>query len=253
MRKSLVAALALGIASIAAPVLAQDSTPPAATENADQQAKARTLALTMNPLEAFQSTAAEGFASEFEKGVATNPFFAEMEAATPGFTAFISARMLESLSEQMAAAHPVLVADLSRIFADTMTVSQLDAAIGFYQSPTGQKVIALQYSNTAVDQDFLSCIESGKTDCVTAEMIEAQAAAQGMATTASLSSTELVDAAAFYDSDAGRAINGLAPKLNEAAANWTNALMANVESTSIGAVQIAIADWMDMQEEKKKP
>ena len=221
------------------------------TVSAEKKAAAMELAQLVFRYDKTLDGARIGFQQSFDQSVRSDPTVQAMERDTPGFIAFLEGRMWENAVEGIAIMHPILVQRAIALFEQELTLDQTKDIITFIRSPIGKKVQSGGLDGVQLDQGYLSCLQEGGQDCVSAATMTNTYQQAGRNVVKTLTVEELQEIFAFQQTDAGKALFALNPKIAQITAEVVNELMPEFQARSIGTARTAVADWRDMQKETK--
>lgn len=136
-----VTAAALAAAPAAA-MQAPNSAAPAAPVSQAQLTRAKLLVSLINPEAMMIQKNMEGWEAAFVRTLELTPSVATLEAAYPGASKAALAAARPIASEYSREFVRKMLDDKARLFAERLTLAELETAIAFFESPAGRRFIA---------------------------------------------------------------------------------------------------------------
>lgn len=102
------------------------------------------VALAGSYQNAARLTAAVGLEAELDRAIAETRTALRAQLLAAGQPAQAVERLIEAIETEMIAGKPVLIADVTRIYAEKFTDAEIDDIVEFYETPTGRKMVASQ-------------------------------------------------------------------------------------------------------------
>lgn len=162
----------------------------------------------------------ESVLAGWQKGLETEKEnFAALDKVSPGLGAELEKRGRAEMVAMVQESMPAMRASLTEIFATSATEDELRQMLAFYQSSAGQKLIRKVMLNTQGDVP-----EGG----FTAEGLSKSNARVAMSTVGEMTTEETLTLIKLGRSPAGRRMQELGPRVQQASADWLNDLMARV-------------------------
>lgn len=217
------AALALLLAAAALaplPALAQ-SAPITATVDPARRALGYELATLLNSEPGTIAMIDRMLDDQMPTAMMADPNVKAMEAAHPGIVKAMIAAMKPILIRHMRAELPKLWDELAVFFASNMTEAELRAAIAFYRSPAGTKIIAIMETETDFGPMMADMARSGDYE-LKAEHLNDTAMTGATKIASALSRAEIDQVLAFMRTPAGRKIVALTPRMTAVVTEWAN-------------------------------
>lgn len=204
-----------------------------------RRALAHELATLLNPEEPLMGAMDRAFGDSLPELMKADPQLKALEDEHPGILKVMADAMRPILLRYLRASIPELRDRIAVIYSD-LSETHLRALIGFYRSPTGQRMIELMTSGIDTDAMMRTLIANDASETTAAELTgvtrNAASSAVGRMTPA-----QVREAGQFGMSPAGRALTALQPRIVAAMAEWSNnpspAVQAEIEAAIIPVVQ----------------
>ena len=240
-------------APVASTAMNSSASVQAPSVQSEKYAAAVQMAHLVASLESMQEGARIGFQQTFDQNFRADPSVQALEKQTPGFIAFMEARMLEGALDNISVMHPIFIDRLAKLFEQELSLAHILEVTAFARTSAGRKSLKGDMSALKLDPEFTNCIQAGGENCASSGMIRGLQRQAGGDLLSQLSDAELREIIAFSQSEAGQAFNALTPQIAQVSADVVNELMPDLQARSIGTMRTAAADWQDLQKEKTKP
>jgi hypothetical protein len=233
------AALLLGLAPLA-PATAVPPAPVHARETeAERKALGLELARLLNGEEATIAAMTRVLTDTLPETMLRDRQVREAEDVHPGAVQAIVAAMLPVLTGHMRSQLPLLWPRLGDFYADNLGTADLRAALAFYRSPTGIRIVALMHEGMDFNAMLKDIVNSGDY-APSANRYRSASKAGAKSAVKQLSRKELADAARFGRTPEGRKLVALTPKLDVVVTEWANAPDPGLDAQLHEAIQPVI-------------
>jgi len=226
MSRSRLARIALSavLAATATPLAAhaqQARVVTAAAPDAERSALGRKLAEVLNS-EALTLAQADKMLDQTVPGLAaSNPEMAFMEREHPGVLKAVADAMRPIIVEGTRKKLPELWKRLGAIFAGGMTADELHAALVFYQSPLGARIIKVMGEDSDFSQMLSERLRNDQSD-ITEQGLRTGLMKGAAGVINRLPQADILAIARFMRTPAGGKIRELTPQIQAAAVAWGN-------------------------------
>jgi hypothetical protein len=239
------AAAALVLAPQAASAQAPASA--SASDVSARKAKALELARLVEPRTA--AGAPDKMEAQYIAGLLAMEEIAELEAEYPGVVQAMWRAIEPEIDRDTAARLPAFWERLADIYSSGMTLEQIDGAVAFMASPTGQKMIAAMTEGlVAPAMNIAAKSEGGPIS--DGEIDQAKtAAAETMVVRMTQEEQEQI--AAFAGTPAGVALLSVAPQVQQATLEWMNMSDPASDARLDALAEKAIGDYIAAAEAAK--
>lgn len=181
-----------------------------------------------------ESLMVEGVLFGWQKGLETEKDnFAKLDALSPGLGAELEKRGRAELVLMVKDDMPALHATMAEIYAASATDDELRQILTFYRTPAGQKLIR----NVAMGVEIPETTGNFTAEQLTQATTKAAVSAYG-----SLTSDERVVVIKLGMSPAGRRMRAMTPAVQQASADWLNALMGRVPDRMAPIIEATISE-----------
>lgn len=208
----------IGGALAPVPAAAQTAT---VTVDPVRRALGHELAVLLNGEERTLAMALRALDEAMGPAMLADPDIAAMEKEYPGLVKACVEAMRPVLIRYTRASLPELWDRLAVLFATEMTEAELRAAIAFYRSPTGAKMLKVMEEQVDYGPLLTDMAKSGNYD-VSPEALSRTARAGAQHLYTELSEEQRDEAARFAASPAGRKVVVLVPRVMAIHAEWSN-------------------------------
>lgn len=176
----------------------------------------------------------EGVLLGWQKGLEKEQdSFAKLDALSPGLGAELEKRGRDELVLMVKEDMPALHATMAEIYATSATDDELRQILAFYRTPAGQKLIR----NVAMGVEVPETTGNFTAEQLTQATTKAAVSAFG-----ALTSDERVALIKLGMSPAGRRMRAMTPAVQQASADWLNALMARVPDRLAPIIEATISE-----------
>ncbi|MCW3846940.1 DUF2059 domain-containing protein [Sphingomonas sp. LB-2] len=227
------AALLIAAGAIAPlPAVAQTAAPMAA--DPARQTLGLQLAKLLNPEALTMAVLDRMLGDRTAQAMLADPDMKAMEERYPGILKAMVEAMKPILIRHLRQALPSMWDRLGTFFAAELSEEDLRAAIAFYGSPTGTRMIELMAEGLDLGPMIGTMASDGYV--VTEQNLSATARSAAVAVVGQLTPAQLQDADRFGRSPSGQRVLALRPRMMQIIADWSNAPSPEMDAEIEAAV-----------------
>jgi hypothetical protein len=239
-RRAALIGLALGVA--AEPLPAQQAAAPAAAIDPARRALGRDLAQLLNSEAMTIAMLERTLVETMPKAMLADPNVKALEEAYPGVLKAMIEAMTPILTGEMRAEMPRLWTMLGDLYAENLNEADLRAALAFYGSPTGRRIIDFMGEKTDLAPMIDQMVSSGDYT-VTEQGIKASATTGASKMATALSPSEVAETTRFALTPEGKRIVALTPRVHKLVTEWSNAPTPELDAKLDKAIAAVIAKY----------
>lgn len=233
-------ALALGLTTV--PLPAQQAPAPAAAIDPARRALGRELAELLNGEAMTMGMLERTLDETMPVAMLADPNVKALEQAYPGILKAMIAAMKPLLVGEMRAQMPGLWTMLGDLYAENLSDGDLRAALAFYRSPTGARIIDFMSRKTDMSPLIEQMISNGDYS-VTEQGLKDSTMTGASKVATALTPNEIAETTRFGLSPEGKRIIALTPQVNKRVAEWSNAPTPELDARLDKAVAAVIEKY----------
>ncbi len=231
--------LAFCMLSIGVPAYAGAAEAPVTTAMSEKDALATQLMESMSPIAVFRQSTLDSFDRALVP-LLTSPQFKELETRKPGVINAVASSVRLVLVKVIESNIPDYRRRLRAIIEPALTIDDMRAAVAFYRSPTGQKM--LKAAVTGASSNTKNAVNTSANGTITVDRTWMDGAVNNgmVGAIQALSADDMPVVMEFAKSAAGPKIAALNERIKTEAADWANGLITKarpeIEATAKAAI-----------------
>jgi hypothetical protein len=176
------------------------------------------------------------------KAMLADPNVKALEETHPGILKAMIDAMTPILTGEMRAEMPRLWTMLGDVYAENLSETDLRAALAFYGSPTGKRIIDFMGKQTDMAPMLDQMVSSGDYS-VTEQGLKASAMTGASKVATALTPGEIAATTRFALTPEGKRIIALTPRMNKLVTEWSNAPTPELDARLDKAVLAVIEKY----------